>query len=111
MKATLLPIPEKEVDWIRYTGENLEEVKEFCKKIHKDKKIFIDTGESKTLYWETVGIIRIGDFVVYGYIEQNFYKHERIISWKTFPRMIKEEIPVFMNDYLKWEEENKHIRE
>ena len=111
MKATLLPISEREVEWVRYTGDNLEEIKTFCKILHKDKKLFIDTDESKTLYWENIGTIRIGDFVVKGELYGHSWKTDWIVSWKTFPRMIKEEIPVFMDEYYKWKEENKHIKE
>jgi hypothetical protein len=108
--ATLLPMPEEKVEWIRYTGENLEEVKAFCKMLHNNKKLFIATDESKTLYWENIGTIRLGDFVVKGYLDRYGWKTDHIVSWKVFPRMIKEAIPVFLDEYRKLEEE-KDIKE
>ena len=103
-EATLLPIPEQTVNWVRYTGDNLDEIKDFC----KDIKIYLATDDSRELYMHEYGRIRVGDFIIYGYIDNYYYmKHYKIVSWKSFPNMVKEEIPVFLDEYRKWEEEIK----
>jgi len=102
-EATLLPIPEQTVEWVRYMGDNLDEIKEFC----NGQKIYLATDDSKELFMKEHGYIRVGDFVIYGYVNNYYYaKHYKIVSWKDFPRMIKEEIPVYLEEYREWKEKN-----
>lgn len=109
-KSTLLPVEAKEVEWVRYTGENFEEIKQFINrsktKFSSSEKFYIST-EDKEIYWKEHGYIRVGDFVVIGMSNYGF----SIISWKEFPRMINEEIPVFLDEYKKLEEENKPMNQ
>jgi len=102
-KATLFPLPEKEVEWVRYMEENLEEVTAFCKELLPDKRVFLDTGTSQALYWESKGIVRVGDFIVKGTLHGNPWVHEHIVSWKDFPYMVKEDIPVMFDEFREWQ--------
>lgn len=110
-KATLLPVDSKEVEWVRYTGDNFQEIKQFVNrnktKFENNEKFYISEDDGE-IYWKEHGFIRVGDFVVLGmdgYKTASFDGHA-IISWKLFPRMISEEIPVFLDEYKKWEEDN-----
>lgn len=107
-KATVLPVEAKEVEWIRYTGENFSEIEEFINRTktqysQKDK-FYISTGEDKEIYWKEHGFISVGDFVVLGleYHLNTKWDGFAIVSWKEFPRMINEEIPVFLDEYKEW---------
>lgn len=107
-KATLLPTKPKEVEWVRYTGDNFNEVEEFVNRIatiYSNKpKFYISTGEDKEIYWKEHGFVRVGDFVVLGLEDHPNIKYDRlaIISWKEFPRMVSENIPVFLDEYKEW---------
>ena len=104
-KATLLPVESREVEWVRYTGENFEEIRQFINrskiKFSCSEKFYISPEEDKEIYWKEHGFIRVGDFIVLGMSNYGF----SIISWKVFPRMINEKIPVFLDEYKKWEED------
>ena len=89
-KATLLPVEAKEVEWIRYTGDNIEEIKQFINRNKQDwspkEKLYI-SDEDKEIYWPSHGLIGIGDFVVVGMAGHKFANFDgwAIVSWKVFP--------------------------
>lgn len=111
-KATLLPVEAKEVEWVRYTGDNFDEIEQFINrsktKYSISNKFYISIEEDKEIYWKEHGFIRVGDFVVLGmehYMNVS-YDGFAIISWKVFPQMISEEIPVYLDNYKEWLQEN-----
>lgn len=111
-KATVLPVEAKEVEWIRYTGENFSEIEEFINRTKtqysQKEKFYISTGEDKEIYWKEHGFIRVGDFIVLGleHHSKTTWDGFAIISWKEFPRMVSEDIPVFLDEYREWLKQN-----
>jgi len=112
-KATLLPIKEKEVEWIRYTGDNFNQIEQFINrkktKFSQKEKFYISVDD-KEIYWKEHGYIRVGDFVVFGMDRYKFASFDgwAVISWKEFPRMIKEKVPVYLDEYTEWEKNNSN---
>ena len=109
-KATLLPLEAKEVEWVRYTGDNFDEIEHFINKSKTNydigDKFYRSTKGDDEIYWKDHGFIRKGDFVVAG-MEPGKYRKTSpdglaIISWKTFPHMISEEIPIYLDEYREW---------
>ena len=106
--ATLLPVKPTEVQWIRYTGDNFAEIEDFIAKTKRfgktEYEFYLATDESKTIYWAEHGKIKIGDFIVIGAANHSNTKWDgyAIIAWKDFPRIINEDIPVYMDEYLQW---------
>ena len=102
-KATLLPVEAKEVEWVRYTGDNSDEIRRFINDRSVGNKFYMSIEGDKEIYWKEHGVIRAGDFVVAGMgHHETLYDGITVISWKIFPRMISEEIPVYLNKYKEW---------
>jgi hypothetical protein len=107
-KAILLPVESKEVEWVRYTGDNFEEIQNFVNKnktrYSNSNKFYLSPDDDKEIYWKEHGFIGLGDFVVFGIGVGNHLNVKSdgfaIISWKLFPRMIKEDIPIYLDEYL-----------
>lgn len=75
------------VTFVQWNGDNLTEVQDFVGKEHKIYKP-IDNGNE--LYIKGIGIIGNGDYICKN---QNYaYNTFDIYSWKTFPRLINEDI-------------------
>lgn len=111
-KATILPVEAKEVEWVRYTGDNFKEIEQFinAKKTDftKKEKFYLALDGSEDIYWKEHGYIRVGDFVVVGmdgYKTASFDGYA-VISWKVFPRMISEDIPLYLDEYKEWSKRN-----
>ena len=104
MKVVTMPaVPERKVMCVRYNKENADEIKAFC----KAKRVFVADDSDKTLYIENIGIIRHGDFVVYGDADGSGWFKYSVHSWKVFPRQVLEEVPVYMNEeFAQWYAEN-----
>ena len=102
-KATLKPVEVKEVKWIRYTGDNFDEVEQFVNEVKVFPKenhyFYLSTNGDKEIYWKEHGFIRKGDFVVLcnrHYLFEAKWDDFAIVSWKDFPRMVNEDIPIYM---------------
>lgn len=93
-------IPERPVMSVRYTGDNVEEVKAFC----EAKRIFVADDSDKTLFIEGLGTVTKGQFVVYGNTDGSGWYKYSVQSWKAFPRIVNDDVPVFLNEeYSEWE--------
>lgn len=82
---------ENEVQWVKWEGDNLDEVKEL---LGDRYKIFFpeDYEKTKTINIHNLGMLEVGSYITKTYRGIGWAYVYEIHSWKTFPRMIKEDI-------------------
>lgn len=91
-KAILPPLKALEINYVKWTGNNFEEVHDFVEnfKVYKQDchDIYICvTGEGvPKLYIEGIGEVRVGDYIVSGNTRRNYgYNKLYVSSYKDLP--------------------------
>ena len=82
-----------EVEWVKWDGTNLDDIKALINKYSCHKIYFPENYEkTKELYISHLGTLKTGDYLTKTHRTLGWSEVLEIHSWKTFPRMINEDI-------------------
>ena len=92
MKGTATWI-KNDVDFVKWEGNNLDEIKELLGDCSSYVPLFKEDYEkTKELYIKGLGTLRVGDYLTRSRRNLGWSDCIEIHSWKTFPRLINEDI-------------------
>ena len=82
-----------DVEWVKWDGSNLDEIKELLGKNSIYKIYFTEEyKKDKKLYISNLGVLEVGNYLTKSHRTVAWSELFEIHSWKTFPRMINEDI-------------------
>lgn len=81
-----------DVEWVKWDGTNLDEIKKLIGDYGHHIYFPENYEQTKELYISTLGTLKTGDYITKSHGTFGWTACFEIHSWKTFPRMINEDI-------------------
>lgn len=114
-KAVLPPLKSLEINYVKWTGNNFEEVRDFVEnfKVYKqdthDIYVCVTREDVPKLYIDGIGEVRAGDYIVSGNTRRNYgYNKLYVSSYKDLPydvegdELLKERERIIYKDKNYW---------